>query len=132
MNVDSRQSIQKEATFFLSFGFLNTAFTIIIYQVLLLTLSPTWSYAISWLTGFLCVIGFYPRLVFNQKQSGWRAQFIVAIIYIINFALGTSLLHWLTQISDMPRLSVFVVIAMTSLASFLAMRFFLNTNRSGR
>ncbi|MFE0013770.1 hypothetical protein ACFWXH_02910 [Mesorhizobium sp. NPDC059054] len=115
-----------EASRFAIAGLFNTAFTLILYQLLVLAITPELGYAIAWITGFLLVVTLYPTAIFRATEVNATGYATVALIYVIAFGLGVTLTHML---SAYPRLAIFGVIPITSAFTYLAMRFALSRYR---
>ena len=110
---------------FVGAGTANTILTLALYQLLLFILSPVQAYALAWAIGFLLVTLLYPGAVFRGARKGGRAHFIVAAVYLASFILGIILLRVFVDFMEASRLAIFLIIPVTSIFSFAAMRLLL-------
>jgi len=107
-----------ELSRFLMTGGLNTLLTVAFYQALVTWLSPELSYALSWLAGFVFIAFAYPLYVFRNNRVTAKKTSLLALVYIASFSLGLLLMHELTGWGVHPRLSVFVVIGITTVVNY--------------
>lgn len=107
---------------FLGVGAVNTLGTLALYQLLLFVLPYTPAYAIAWLVGLVFVNIAYPLFVYGKalasRDSLWNTGY-----YLLSFAVSWLLLRLFTvELGIAPRLSVFVVLAITVPVNFLVTR----------
>ena len=107
---------------FLTVGALNTLSTLLLYQLLLFVMPYTPAYAISWGAGLLFVNVAYPLFVYGKALAGrdslWNTGY-----YLLSFAVSWLLLRLCTvELGIAPRLSVFIVLAITVPINFLMTR----------
>lgn len=107
---------------FLGAGTLNTAFTLIIYQVLLFWLSATASYAGAWLVGLVFVALVYPSHVFKGGRTGNRARLLTASVYLLSFVVGLATVEVLGAAFGVERLAIFGALLITTIFNFVLMR----------
>jgi hypothetical protein len=105
---------------FISLGAVNTALTAILYQVLLYFTSSTLAYSLSWLTGFLILVLLYPKYVFGTSIT-ISSILMTSIIYLSSLFLGVVMFYYLDASMMSPRLSIFLVIIVTSIYNYLLM-----------
>lgn len=110
-------------------GGLNTLFTLAIYQLVVTFLSPSISYTIAWLVGFLFVLIAYPKFVFRSESLSIKKSISLLLFYLGSFLVGLlltwSFVHWGLN----ERLTIFVVIAITSTINFIAGKFLYGNKR---
>lgn len=122
----SRNNWVGEASRFAIAGLINTAFTLALYELLVLVLTPEISYVVAWLSGFLVVVIFYPAAIFRAVEVRTTNYATIAIIYLAAFMIGVALTHML---SAYPRVAIFGIIPITSAFTFIAMRLALCRHR---
>jgi putative flippase GtrA len=117
---------------FLVAGAANTTVTLAIFQ-LLLFLMPSWmAYTLSWLSGLLLVMIFYPSRVFAGARRDLTARVWLGASYAAVFLLGLGALRVLGMTGISARISIFAVLAITTAANFLLGRLILKAGtRSG-
>ena len=112
--------LKSELFRFIVTGGMNTLLTIALYQLLVSFISPELSYAISWIAGFAFVAIAYPTYVFCSGFASKRQLILLAIFYLLSFALGL----WLTSLfvghGLHVRITVFAVSAVTACVSVAA------------
>ncbi|RKT44522.1 GtrA family protein [Thiocapsa rosea] len=100
----------------------NTAFTLLVFQLLLFWLSPLISYYLSWAIGLAVLLVAFPRYVFKGSSATvWRAASTVAI-YLASLMIGGVLLSELTAFGINPRFGILIAIGFTTLFNFAASR----------
>ncbi len=109
---------------FISLGFVNTLFTFFLYQLLLFFLSPKLAYSISWIIGFLFLVLLYPKYVFGTFVNIFSI-FLISVIYMSSLLVGVILLEFIHELYLHHRVSIVIVIVITSTYNFLLMNFFL-------
>jgi putative flippase GtrA len=106
-------------------GTANTLITLAAYQLLLFVM-PAWlAYTSSWVGGLLFVIVFYPSRVFAGARRDFAARALLGGSYAAVFLLGLGTLRFLATAGLAPRLSIFAVLAVTTISNFLLGRFIL-------
>jgi hypothetical protein len=106
-------------------GILNTSLTLLAYQLFLFVMPRQGVYALSWVCGIVFVLVFYPSQVFTGGRTSWMARICLGLSYGVIFLLGLAILELLNSTDISPRISIFLVTAVTTLASFLVGRFLL-------
>lgn len=110
---------------FILAGALNTLLTLAVYQALLFVL-PSWTaYTLSWVTGLLFVIVFYPSRVFGDARRDARARATLGTCYAAVFVTGLIVLRLTQQASIPPRIAIFGVLLITTAANFILSRLIL-------
>jgi len=104
---------------FIMTGGLNTILTIALYQLLVTYINPEVSYALAWLAGFVFIAIAYPKYVFRSDSRSTGKIVLLAILYAVSFSLGLFLMFLFIKLGLHERLSVFVVIAITSSVNFI-------------
>lgn len=107
---------------FLISGGINTLLTAFLYQLFVIFFSPSIAYTLSWLSGILFVIFWYPTKVFSgSTYSIFKSVFSVAI-YFFTYLLGLYSLHVFISIGLNSRIAIFFSITISTLINFLCMR----------
>jgi FtsH-binding integral membrane protein len=100
-----------------------------VYQLLVTMLSPAVAYALAWLVGLVIVAVAYPKVVF-RVTGGWARGGAIAITYAVVFAVGLLLIKLLNSVTIHSRLSILLVLAVTTTMSYFASRLAIaRTNR---
>ncbi|MBJ6127843.1 GtrA family protein [Microvirga splendida] len=107
---------------FLGAGLVNTAFTVVIYQVLLFWLSATSAYAGAWLVGLVFVALVYPSHVFKGGRTGSGARVATAIVYLLGFAIGLATVKILDTTFSAEHVAIFGALSITTIFNFVLMR----------
>lgn len=117
MIADSR--FLRDSLRFVGAGLANTAFTLLVYQGLLFIVNHQAAYAGAWAAGLVFVVLFYPNRVFGKRNP--KAWSLVALALNCGgiFFIGSITLQFLIGLGVAPRLSVFVVLLLTSTANFV-------------
>ena len=114
---------------YLLMGSANTLSTMAVYQLLVTMLSPAVAYALAWLVGLVIVAVAYPKVVF-RVTGGWARGGAIAITYALVFAVGLLLIKLLNSVTIHSRLSILLVLAVTTTMSYFASRLAIaRTNR---
>jgi putative flippase GtrA len=114
---------------YLLMGSANTLSTMAVYQLLVTILSPAVAYALAWLVGLVIVAVAYPKVVF-RVTGGWARGGAIAITYAVVFAVGLLLIKLLNSVTIHSRLSILLVLAVTTTMSYFASRLAIaRTNR---
>ncbi len=108
---------------FLSLGVLNTVFTTIIYQFLLFFIDSEIAYSISWFIGFLFLVVAYPKYVFGSRTNFVSVVF-VSLVYLSSLVLGYYSMIFFDGVGMNSRISIFFIIALTSIYNFICMNAF--------
>jgi putative flippase GtrA len=106
---------------YLLMGSANTLSTMAVYQLLVTILSPAVAYALAWLVGLVIVAVAYPKVVF-RVTGGWARGGAIAITYAVVFAVGLLLIKLLNSVTIHSRLSILLVLAVTTTMSYFASR----------
>lgn len=107
---------------FLGAGLVNTALTLVIYQVLLFWLPATVAYAGAWLVGLAFVALVYPSHVFKGGRTGNEARVATSVIYLLGFVIGLATVKFLDTMFGAERLAVFGALLITTIFNFALMR----------
>lgn len=113
---------------FLLAGAVNTLITLAVYQLLLFVTSPSLGYGLSWVCGLLFVIIFYPSRVFAGARRDLSARAWLGCSYLALFLVGLGTLKVLGTMQVPPRISIFIVLAVTTASNFLLGRWILKTD----
>lgn len=114
--------LRSDALRFVVAGVANTGLTLVVYQLLLLALSPSFAYISAWFAGLALVAVVYPNKVFKGGRRGTNDRLLLAACYGGTFISGFVLLQALQALGLSPRLVIFVVIAATTVINFLLSR----------
>jgi putative flippase GtrA len=106
---------------YLLMGSANTLSTMAVYQLLVTILSPAGAYALAWLVGLIIVAVAYPKVVF-RVTGGWARGGAIAITYAVVFAVGLLLIRLLDSLTIHSRLSILLVLAVTTTMSYFGSR----------
>jgi putative flippase GtrA len=106
---------------FLLAGSANTLSTMAVYQLLVTISSPAVAYSLAWLIGLVIVAVAYPKLVF-RVTCGWARGGAIAITYAVVFAVGLLLIKLLDSLTIHNRLSIFLVLAVTTTMGYFGSR----------
>lgn len=102
-------------------GSANTLSTMAIYQLLVTILKPAMAYSLAWLVGLLIVAVAYPKFVFGVTR-GWARGGAIAITYATVFVVGLLLIKLLDSLTIYNRISIFLVLAVTTTMSYFGSR----------
>jgi putative flippase GtrA len=102
-------------------GSANTLSTMAVYQLMVTISSPAVAYSLAWLIGLLIVAVAYPKLVF-RVTCGWARGGAIAITYAVVFAVGLLLIKLLESLTIHNRLSIFLVLAVTTTMGYFGSR----------
>lgn len=111
-----------DAKRFLSAGVVNTLATLALYQVLVIFLSPSTSYAICWTAGLCFVLAFYPKHVFPGGRQDYFSRALILIAYILGFVLGLTIIRFVTSYGGHERLAIVFAVVATTLFNFSFIR----------
>lgn len=126
---DRARALLGDGVRFLAAGGLNTLLTLGVYQ-LLLFVAPDWlAYAASWVAGLAFVTSVYPDRVFVGGRRDRAARLQLAATYATLFVLGLGTLRALGWLGVPPRLSILLVIGVTTLGNFVLGRAILTGKR---
>lgn len=103
---------------FVGAGLANTGLTLLVYQGSLFIVGHQVAYAVAWISGLIFVVSVYPNRVFGKRNPTVRSLIVLAFFYGGVFLLGSMALQLLTGSGIAPRLSVFFVLVITSMANF--------------
>ncbi|MGI2788365.1 GtrA family protein [Vibrio fluvialis] len=106
---------------FILAGGINTIFTILIYQILIMYISPSIAYALSWCAGFTFLICFYPSKVFKGSSGNLKGKVLCGIAYLVVFLVSIFIVHYFESLNLYPQLIVFVAILFSSVMNFILM-----------
>jgi putative flippase GtrA len=107
---------------FVGAGVVNTALTIIVYELLLFVMSAGVAYAMTWLVGMAFVMTVYPSHVFKGGNKSLRARILTMGVYVTGFFIGLGIITGLDYAFDVPRLAIIAALAATTAFNFLGMR----------
>ena len=82
---------------------------------------PAGAYALAWLVGLIIVAVAYPKVVF-RVTGGWARGGAIAITYAVVFAVGLLLIRLLNSLTIHSRLSILLVLAVTTTMSYFGSR----------
>jgi len=102
-------------------GSANTLSTMAVYQLLVANLEPAVAYSLAWLVGLLMVAVVYPKFVF-RVTGGWARGGAIALTYAAVFVVGLTLIKLLESLTIHNRLSIFLVLAVTTTMSYFGSR----------
>jgi len=119
------ENIRSDGIRFIGAGAANTLITLIIYQILLLTLSHNYAYSISWIIGVIFLMVVYPTRVFIDSKNSTKRKVAAAMSYLTVFIAGMWCLNILIGSGLHERLAIFVVVVFSALLNFFLMRFLL-------
>ncbi|WP_159439112.1 hypothetical protein [Vibrio palustris] len=120
MNILKNHSFTK----FISVGLINTISTIFIYQLLLFFIPAVYSYSISWLLGFIFILLFYPKYVFEVGLSK-NTIAVTGLVYLISLFIGAFLTQHLVYEKLDKRFVIFIVLIVTTIFNYVMLRVFL-------
>jgi len=115
---------------FIGIGGVNTLFTFILYQTLMFYLSEPISYIISWFVGVIIVVTFYPKKVFSVSRISLFGRFLLGFNYIFVFFVGLILINFLSSIMQGSRLSILLVLVVTTSVGFISSKYITQRTRS--
>jgi putative flippase GtrA len=107
---------------FIILGSANTILTLLVYQVLVSSLSPLLSYYLSWVIGLLVLLIAFPSYVFRGSRLTLRRALATIIIYICSLVFGGLLLAKMIVQGVHLRLAILFVVALTMIFNFSASR----------
>lgn len=116
-----RPPLLRTAIKFLGAGLGNTLATIALYQLLVGPLGAKLAYALAWAAGIVLVVALYPRFVFGGRNSfgtGLRLGLTYAVVFLVGLGLTALFDHWDVP----PRLTIFLVVAITATLNLAAGR----------
>jgi putative flippase GtrA len=123
--------LSADAIRFIVGGIVNTAFTYVIFLLVLQVSSYTTAYCISWAVGILFVVIVYPTRVFIGSNASTVKRVISGLQYIVVFFLGLTFLRLLVEHLTLGKeISMLATIVFTTTINFLLMRFILRGNFS--
>lgn len=122
MDLSRKSTLLSDAARFIVAGVVNTALTLVVYQALLLVMTPSLAYAGSWVAGLIYVAVVYPDKVFKNGRRGLNDRLALAGSYIAMFLLGLLLLQLLQAAGITPSLAIFAVVGTTTVMNFLLSR----------
>lgn len=124
-NQTSATTLGADALRFLVAGVINTALTLILYQILLIFFSAHYSYLLAWFAGLLLVVMLYPDKVFPGGRRDFASRILFGGIYAIVLLAGLGLLSLLGHLGVSARLSILFVIPITTALNLALGRLFL-------
>ncbi|MBA2124775.1 hypothetical protein DLM45_00865 [Hyphomicrobium methylovorum] len=107
---------------YLRAGLLGGALTLVLYQLLLFSFAPEWSYAIAWAAGLALAALLFPPTLLSDARLGWQGQAVMAVIHVASFLLGLGILRAIVEQTGMERLAILASVLATAVFVFLAMR----------
>lgn len=113
--------IAGDAGRFIVAGAINTAISFAVYQAALFFVAPSVAYAIAWLAGLAFLVFVYPERVFPGGRKAPRDRILLGLSYVAVFLVGVASLNAISGLVH-PRFAIVLVIALTTLANFLASR----------
>ena len=119
--IQSNQLVADGIRFLLAGG-LNTLLSILVYQLLLLFLSPGLSYALCWLVGLVFLLVVYPSKVFVGSGTNTQRMATTVAVYAVVFGISYFCLQALVAHGVPPRLAIFGVLVISTATNFLLMR----------
>jgi len=125
MNASKKLLLIKDSLRFLLAGCLNTLMSLALYQLLLSVIAPTLAYGITWALGIMILLVFYPKKVFPDSNPAAVDYIFITFFYVLVFVVGLCSLSGLSSLNINPRLSIFIVLVITTLCNFSLMRFVL-------
>ena len=114
-----KQSLLAEISRFITTGGINTLLTLLLYQLLVTYISPQWSYAVAWLSGFVFVSLAYPKYVFRSGKVSFRQLLLLLLLYVSSFLLGLYLMDVCVAWAVHKRISVVAVIVVPSTMNYI-------------
>jgi putative flippase GtrA len=115
--------LSADALRFIIGGIANTAFTYVIFLLVLQVSSYTIAYCVSWAVGILFVVIVYPSRVFVGSKASPVKRVISGLQYILVFFLGLAFLRLLVEYFMLGReISMLATIVFTTVINFLLMR----------
>lgn len=118
----NNRSLSGDGLRFAVMGFANTAFTLMIYQLLMFVMQPLPSYYLSWAVGLVVLLFAFPAYVFKGARGGPGRGLAIIAIYLISLVLGGWLLTQVEAHGVNPRSAILFVIALTTVFNFTASR----------
>lgn len=107
---------------FLVSGFLNTLLTYLLYLLLLGTLGHRLAYTIAFACGIVLAYVLNRSFVF-KTHAGWRSALAMPIIYLMQYALGLTIIElWVSFFDLPPGLGPLAAVAITLPAVFVLSR----------
>lgn len=122
-NQSTQGSLKEDGIRFLIAGLLNTLMTFFIYQLFLFVTSPILSYTAAWLAGLIFVVVFYPTKVFSGGENTFKHRAFFAASYILIFLIGVLCLNLMIAHGLHSRLSIIIVMGITTVINFFMGRF---------
>lgn len=132
MDSSRKSALSSDAARFIVAGVVNTALTLVVYQALLLVMTPSLAYAGSWIAGLIYVAIVYPDKVFKNGRRDLSDRFALAGSYVAMFLLGLLLLKLLQAAGIAPSLAIFLVVGTTTVMNFLLSRTILRRRPDNR
>lgn len=118
---DRRDAIA-DAARFVAAGIVNTAMTLVVYEIALFLMPPTAAYALSWCAGLAFLLILYPSRVFPGGSRRAIDLIILAASYIAVFLAGLAILAALTKATAAPRLAIVAALTVTTVLNFALAR----------
>jgi len=117
-----RLDIPADAARFIVAGAINTALTILVYEVAMSFLPASLSYGIAWLVGIGFLMIVYPEKVFPGGRTRVTDRLFLAASYALIFVLGLGVLRIATMASVSPRIAIVIAVIVTTAANFFSSR----------
>jgi len=117
---------------FLIAGFVNTLFTLGLFQLLVTFLDSALAYTLCWIAGLLLAALAYPSFVF-QVRGNWANGLALVVVYVFVFGLGLLVLKLLAQAGVNIRLGIFLVLIATTASNYIGSRLsltFMNNSKA--
>lgn len=114
-----KSALFKDGLRFLFAGLMNAGVTFLVYQLLLFWTGEKVAYALSWIVGLLIVVLVYPSKVFVGGRKDLTVRLALGVSYLLVFLIGLGLLDLLTTTGVSPRVSIILVMAVTTATNFL-------------
>ncbi len=115
-------SISDDLRRFLIGGGVNTVLTVIIYQLLIIYISPSFAYGVSWIIGFIFLVYVYPNKVFKGASRSLLSRLLCGIVYLLVFSSSLLMIDVMELHGVNPEVIVFIAISFSSIANFILMR----------
>ena len=125
----SGTKLAREAGGFLVLGAINTAVTLVLYQLFLLFMAPAVAYTVMFACGIVLSALLYSRFLFQVTLS-LRTFVAYTLFYLLSYGLGLLLLMLFVEgLRIDGRIAIFLVVGITTPVNFVGARLTLNWSK---
>lgn len=130
---ESSKKLFHEITKFIFFGILNNVILILAYQILLFFINYKTSAILMYIMGYILALYVNAVYVFKNQKIKFNSRIKYAVFYVfLCFLNYYMLLFFSAYLNINPRLSIFIVIFMTTFLSFALSRKILSNRVSSK